>query len=124
MATVLITGANRGIGLELARLYVGRGDRVLAVCRRSTPELDALGLEVQAGIDVGDDGAVARLREAVGDTPLDVVINNAGILQPDTLESIDFAAVRRHFEVNALGPLRVSVALRRNLRSGSKLAIV
>lgn len=124
MATVLITGANRGIGLELARLAAKRGDRVIAVCRQPSAELAALGVEVHSGVDVTDGESLARLDESLGDTRLDVLINNAGILVPTGLDRLDFDAVRRQFEVNAIGPLRVAATLRHRLDRGSKIAIV
>ncbi|MFO7566075.1 MAG: SDR family oxidoreductase [Enhygromyxa sp.] len=124
MATVLITGANRGIGLELARLSAQRGDRVIAACRHSSPELEALDVELRPGVDVTDPESLAALDASLGDTTLDLLINNAGILVPTSLDELDFDAVRRQFEVNAMGPLRVVVALRGRLGSGSKIAIV
>ncbi len=51
MARIVITGANRGIGLELARIFFGRGDDVAAVCRQSSAELNALGVEVHEGVE-------------------------------------------------------------------------
>jgi NAD(P)-dependent dehydrogenase (short-subunit alcohol dehydrogenase family) len=124
MATVLITGANRGIGLELARIFTGRGDKVIAACRRGSAELEALGAEVLDGVEVADDGCMARLREGVGDRTIDVLVNNAGILQIDTLDQLDVATMRRQYEVNALGPVRVTAALRGSLRPGAKVAII
>ncbi|HRP95686.1 MAG TPA: SDR family NAD(P)-dependent oxidoreductase, partial [Rhodocyclaceae bacterium] len=93
MTTVLITGAARGIGLELCRHYRGRGERVIASCRNSTQALAALGVEVIEGIDVAHAEGAARLREALGDRPLDILINNAGVLVRDALGEIDFDAV-------------------------------
>jgi NAD(P)-dependent dehydrogenase (short-subunit alcohol dehydrogenase family) len=124
MATVLITGANRGIGLALAKLSAARGDRVIAVCRNSSAPLATLGVEVHAGVELTDSDSLARLHASLGDTRLDVLINNAGILIPTSLDKLDFDAVRRQFEVNAIGPLRVVIALRGRLGPGSKIAIV
>lgn len=124
MPTSLITGANRGIGLELARQLKARGHDVIATCRTSNADLDALGVRVIADVDVGDDGSVAALASALGDTTLDVLINNAGILQMETLDALDFDSIRRQFEVNSLGPLRVTAALLPNLDAGSKIALV
>ena len=124
MATVLITGANRGIGLELARIAHERGDRVFAACREPSPALTELGVEVLAGVDVTDSASLARLDAELGDAQLDVLVNNAGILIPTGLDDLDFDAVRRQFEVNAMGPLRVVKALRGRLGEGSKVAIV
>lgn len=124
MATYVITGANRGIGLELCRLAAERGAEVVAVCRRSSPELDALGVRVEAGVDVSDGDAVASLAERLGDLRIDVLINNAGLLSHESLEHLDVDAIRRQFEVNALGPLRVTAALAPRLSRGSKVGIV
>lgn len=124
MAVTLVTGANRGIGLELCRQLKARGDDVIAVCRESTPALDALGVRVEAGVDVSDAGAVADLAKRLKGAPLDVLINNAGILRGESLDTMDFAGVERQFEVNALGPLRVTAALAPQMREGAKVIII
>jgi NAD(P)-dependent dehydrogenase (short-subunit alcohol dehydrogenase family) len=124
MPTVLITGCNRGIGLQLCAQYSARGDDVIAVVRSSNAELDALPVRVITGIDVGDGGSMRLLKEAVGNQPIDVLLNNAGILRSDSLERLDYEAMEDQFRVNTLGPLRVTEALLDNLRKGSKVAIV
>ncbi|MDH3689678.1 MAG: SDR family oxidoreductase [Gammaproteobacteria bacterium] len=124
MSTVLITGANRGIGLELCRQYKQRNDRVIAVCRQSSSELNALDVEVRDGVDVTEEGSVNTFASALQGVKLDTLINNAGILSSETLASLDFDYIRRQFEVNTLGPLRVTVALLKCLKPGSKVAIV
>ncbi len=124
MATVCITGANRGIGLEMARQFKGRGDDVIACCRRSSDELDGLAVESVDGVDVADDAGVDRLARRLGDRRLDILVNNAGLLTDESLGDLDFDRMRRQFEINSLGPLRVTAALRRNLGAGSKVAIV
>jgi NAD(P)-dependent dehydrogenase (short-subunit alcohol dehydrogenase family) len=124
MATVVITGANRGIGLQLSKLFKDRGDDVVAVCRSGSSDLEALGAEVIDGVDVGDDACVPRLRAALGNRPVDVLINNAGILRGTSLGELDFDSCRQQFEINSLGPLRVTSALLDNLGAGSKIAII
>jgi NAD(P)-dependent dehydrogenase (short-subunit alcohol dehydrogenase family) len=124
MKRALITGANRGIGLQLTRQLLERGVEVLAVCRKSTTELDESGAEVIAGVDVADDDSVAGLATAVGDRKLDLLVNNAGILTRETIEDIGLDRIRKQFEVNSLGPLRVTLALLGNLGAGSLLAII
>lgn len=124
MANVLITGANRGIGLALAREYQGRGDDVIAAVRRSSPELDALGVRVETDVDVGSDDAVRSLTERLGDTPLDVLVCNAGMLRIDSLDELDLESVRQQIDVNAVGALRVVRALLSNLERGSKIALI
>ena len=124
MATVCITGANRGIGAELARLYQARGDTVVAVCRVPPDGPTTPGVEVVSGVDVTDDGGVTRLAEALDGRTVDVLVNNAGVLSDESLDDLDFDRMRRQFEVNSLGPLRVTAALRPNLGRGSKIAII
>jgi NAD(P)-dependent dehydrogenase (short-subunit alcohol dehydrogenase family) len=124
MPTILITGANRGIGLELCRQYAARGGDVIAVCRHSSDELDALGVQTIIGVDVADGETMAHLREAVGNQRIDVLINNAGILRRETLGEIDYDDMLLQYQVNTLGPLRVTEALLGNLVEGSKVAIV
>jgi NAD(P)-dependent dehydrogenase (short-subunit alcohol dehydrogenase family) len=124
MSTVLITGCNRGIGLELARQLKERGDDVIGVCRSSNDQLDALGIRLIDGIDVADGGCVATLKAAVGDEPLDILINNAGILRRDSFGELDYDGMLEQYRVNALGPLRVTEAFAVNLHEGSKVAII
>src|SRR5262249_2127173 len=88
MTTTLVTGANRGIGLELAKLRKAKGHDVIAVCRKSSPELDGLGVRVEAGIDVSDAASAAELKKRFADADIDHLIANAGILQGDTLDKL------------------------------------
>ncbi|MBW2405573.1 MAG: SDR family oxidoreductase [Deltaproteobacteria bacterium] len=124
MATVLITGANKGIGLELSRQLAGRGDTVLALCRKTSGELDALGVQVFEGVDVTDQAALEAVSRDLGDTQVDVLINNAGIFENETFDDLDLDQIRRQFEVNALGPLQVTSALQHHLGKGSKIIIM
>ncbi|MEQ9354514.1 SDR family oxidoreductase [Coleofasciculus chthonoplastes] len=124
MATYLITGANRGIGLEYCRQLTERGETAIAVCRKTSEALDSLGIRVETGIDITSDDSVADLASRLKNTPLDVLINNAGILRKNTLPQLDFDAIRQQFEVNALGALRVTQALLPNLGTGAKVAIM
>lgn len=124
MARVVVTGTSQGIGLELARQLAERGDEVIATCRKASAALSAIGCEVVEGVDVADAAGIERLEKAVGSRPLDIVINNAGILTRESLDDLDLDRMRAQYEVNALGPLRVTRALRGNLHDGSKVAIV
>ena len=124
MATILITGCNRGIGLQLASQLSGRGDTVIGVCRNPSDALSALGIRLITGIDVADGDSVSGLKSELGDISLDVLINNAGILIDDEFGSIDYDDMVTQYKVNTLGPLRVTEALRDNLSAGSKVAIV
>jgi len=124
MSTTVITGSNRGIGFELARQCAARGDSVVAVCRTSSPELDRLGVRIEAAVDVTSDEAVAALAQRLADEEVHLLVNCAGILRRTTLEDLDFDSCRRQFEVNALGPLRVTKALLPRLARGAKVALI
>lgn len=124
MTFAVVTGSNRGIGLELCRGLRARGYEVLAACRSRSKELDALGVEVVDGVEVSTEAGVKKLKDAVGDRSIDVLVNNAGILAHEALPDIDFASISKQFEVNALGPLRVTAALAPRLKRGSKVAFI
>ena len=124
MATVLVTGANRGIGLEYCRQLKARGDQVVAVCRQATPELEALGVRIEEGIELTEEVAIADLVARLDGLALDAVILNAGVLQSMGLEDLDPEGIRRQFEVNALAPLLLARALVRQMPRGSKLALM
>jgi len=121
MATVVVTGANRGIGLEYCRQLRSRGDRVIAICRSPSEELQKLDIRIESDVDITSDESVAELAKHLEGTPIDVLINNAGILQRVTLNELDFDSIRQQFEVNALGALRVTHRLLPNLHEGSKV---
>ena len=124
MGTVLVTGANRGIGLEYCRQLQARGDQVIAVCRSSSAELDALGVRIEAGIELTSEAAIADLAQRLQGAPLDVVILNAGLLESMGLDTLDPDAIRRQFEVNALAPLLLARALVDQMPHGAKLALM
>ena len=123
MAVWLVIGANRGIGLELARQLHEGGETVVATCRSTSDELDAVGCRVVEEIDVADDRVGTALVEQLGDVAPDVVVCNAGILRHGGGE-IDLESAREQFEVNTLGPLRVIKALLPRLEAGAKIGVV
>lgn len=118
MARVLVLGSNRGIGLELCRQLSARGDTVVATCRRTTPELGALGVEVHEGVDLTQRTTLDALAERLPEQSLDALLVVAGVLKGVSLEGLDAQVIRDLFEVNALGPLSAVHALRRCLRKG------
>jgi NAD(P)-dependent dehydrogenase (short-subunit alcohol dehydrogenase family) len=124
--TVLITGANRGIGLELARQYAAAGWRVIGTARKpeSAEELGATGADVMQ-LDVTDQASVDRLSQHLTGQPIDMLINNAGI-QPLMwkLAEVDFDEFEKALSVNAVGPVRVTRALVPNLRSGKVRKVI
>lgn len=124
MGTSVVTGANRGIGLELCRQLRERGADVVAVCRKSSSELEALAVKIVSGIDVCDAAAPERLAAELGGAPIDLLVHNAGILRHEGLESLDADSIRAQFETNALAPLRLTAALLPALHEGSKVAFI
>ena len=123
MSTVLVTGANRGIGLEYCRQLQQRGDQVIAVCRQSSPELDAIDVEIESGVDLINEANRANLVRRLTGRSLDTVILNAGLLVSMGLDDLDPEAIRRQFEVNALAPLLLARSLVPLMPWGSRLAL-
>ncbi|TVP55313.1 MAG: SDR family oxidoreductase [Halomonadaceae bacterium] len=121
---VVITGANRGIGLELARQWHERGERVTALCRQASEELLALGIRVIEDVDVTDEAVLNRLPDDLNGETVDILFNNAGLLTDEGLSTLDMDRIRHQFEVNALGPLKVTKALLPLLKKGSKVALM
>lgn len=124
MGYTLVTGANRGIGLELCKQLKARGDQVIGVCRKGSAELDALDIRIEPGIDVSDPGPIAQLAKRLDGIEIDVLVNNAGVLQAESLDRMNFKGIEQQFEINALGPLRVTTALLPLLHDGSKVVII
>jgi NAD(P)-dependent dehydrogenase (short-subunit alcohol dehydrogenase family) len=124
MPTAIVTGANRGIGLEFCRQLSTRGYEVSALCRSSSEALDALPVEVVTGFDVTDEAAVEKFATGLKPHSVDLLINNAGILRSVPFENVDADKIRELFEVNALAPLLVTTALLPALKDGAKIALI
>jgi NAD(P)-dependent dehydrogenase (short-subunit alcohol dehydrogenase family) len=125
--TFLVTGANRGLGLEFVKQLQAKGYKVIGTARKpdKATELKATGARVEQ-LDVASQSSVEALAEALNGVPIDVLINNAGMaIQKDSsLETLDFDAMERTFQVNSLGPLRVTQALLPNLQAGKDKTII
>lgn len=121
---ILITGSNRGIGLNFCKHYKNRGDTVYAVCRQSSAELDSLGVKVISGIEVTDNSSLAELAAQIDDNSLDIVINNAGILRDEVFGKLNIETIEQQFQTNALAPLKLSEALHHKLKNPSKLVFI
>lgn len=122
--TVVITGANRGIGYAMAKICQQRGDTVYALCRQSSTELDTLGVNVVEKIDVATEAGIEKAVSALNGTAIDLLINNAGILRDEQLNNLNQETIVEQFTVNALAPLCLTHALLDNLSSGSKIALI
>jgi NAD(P)-dependent dehydrogenase (short-subunit alcohol dehydrogenase family) len=125
MAAILITGAGRGIGLALTRQLAARGDRVIALCRTASAELQQIeGIRIIADIEVTDRAAIERLAAQLDKQPLDIVIHNAGILTLDSLNDLDIGNIEQQFAINSIAPLHLTQTLLPNLRNGSKVVLI
>lgn len=133
MPSVLITGANRGLGFEFVSQYERDGWRVLACCRRpeAAAELNALARSSGAGVsvhslDVGDAGSIRSLADELGDDPIDLLINNAGIMGPreETFGDIDYDLWPDIVSINIAGPLRMAEAFVDNVAASKRRMIV
>lgn len=126
MATIVITGANRGIGLELARQYQAAGDTVIRAMRGVDKAEPPFGTTI--ALDQTDADSVAKFAAALGDMPVDLLINNAGVIGPEAQSStdMDFPGFLSTLDANVLGPLRVTQAVLPNLRKAKagKIAVV
>ncbi|MCH8492230.1 MAG: SDR family oxidoreductase [Idiomarina sp.] len=121
---VLITGANRGIGLQLAKQYAEQGAHVFAACRKASKELIDSKVTIISGIDVTDPEAAEKLRNELGGTKIDILINNAGILTRENLESAPAKDILQQFTVNALAPLQLTLGMRAQLNSNAKVIMI
>lgn len=133
MSTVLVTGANRGLGIEFARQYGADGWKVYAACR-APAEASALQdlaaasggrIEVMA-LDVRDTASARAAAAKLAGVAIDLLLNNAGVGSPkgQKLGSLDYAAWQRVLDTNTLGPMRVTEAFLGNVEQGSQKKVV
>ncbi len=131
--TVFITGANRGLGLEFSRQYADQGWNVIATCRRpdAADELQAVAVAhdqvVIETLDVTVQSEIDTVAEKYSDLPIDVLLNNAGIwgdMDKQSWGSFDYDEHQKVYEVNAIGPLRVTQALMPNVLASEQKKIL
>ena len=125
--TALITGSNRGIGLELCKKLTEQGFDVIATCRQRSEALGALDVEIIEDVDVSSQQSLLQLVNTLSGRRIDWLINNAGIadgIAMDALDEDSIASCKRMFEVNSLGPLLTTQALVNNLAEGSKVGLM
>ena len=124
MSTFLITGSNRGIGLELCKQIHKRGDNVIATCREASKELRDLGVRIEENIEISSNVSIRNLSNKLSGVSLDCLIHNAGIYEFNSLENLDKESILHQFEVNALSPILITQSLKHLLNSSSKVAFI
>lgn len=124
MKTVVITGANKGIGFAFVQHYKRAGWQVYALCRQPSAALLQEDVKVIADIDVTDSSLSEKLSNHFKSVQIDLLINNAGVLGNESLGSIDYRSILKQLTVNSLGPLRVTEALLSNMNRGAKIALI
>ncbi len=126
--TMIVTGASRGIGLEMCRVLATRGDRVIATARATTPALaeiaSAHGVEVME-LEVTDAGSINALAKRLSGRPIDALINNAGVSSTaKSISELTMEELQRVFAINASAPMLVAAALLPNLRLGARKVVM
>lgn len=131
METVVITGANRGIGLGLVQVFLANNTRVIAACRH--PEAAAALRELAQNsaleilpLDVADEASVANFIASLADKPIDILINNAGTLGGDkqSASDMDYDTWAEAFAINTMAPFRLTVGLLANLKKSSRPRVI
>ncbi|KRA30001.1 MULTISPECIES: 1-hydroxy-2-glutathionyl-2-methyl-3-butene dehydrogenase [unclassified Nocardioides] len=126
MPTKVIIGADRGIARSIAEQLHAAGDDVLAVTMGDGSELAASGIAVESGINVTSDDAVDQLVKRLSNDNVEIewLVHVAGVMYLDNIDTVDYDDVRKQFEINTIGPLRVVRALRGFLVDGGKVGIL
>ena len=124
MATILITGGSRGLGLEFVRQYAADGDRVIAACREpaTASALKSVKGDVRVvALDVADGGSIRALADALNNEPIDILINHAGVYgKAQSLGKMDYAAWEDVFRINTIGPMHLTDALIPRIAAGKR----
>ncbi len=124
MSTYLITGANRGIGLELVRQLKDRGEDVIATCRSTSSELNSLSVRVETDIDITSGDSVSKLKENLKGIKVDILIQNAGVAEFNSLSNLDPESIVHQFKVNALSPLCFVQTMLSHLNKPAKIVLI
>lgn len=121
---VVITGANRGIGLALTKQFLSRGYQVFALCRQSSEQLEETEATVVEQVDVASEDGLTNMVKGLSGLNIDVLICNAGILRDEGLGRLNNDTIVEQFLVNSLAPINVVDRLLSQLKSGSKIAMI
>ncbi|HBC58232.1 MAG TPA: short-chain dehydrogenase [Gammaproteobacteria bacterium] len=121
---VVITGGNKGIGLELARAFYTNKDEVTVLCRKSSAALNKLDVNVIENIDVSLEHNIVEARNQLANSKIDIFINNAGIFEHETIDNLNLDNINKQWQVNALAPLVLLKHFQTVLCTGAKIALV
>ena len=124
MSTVVITGANGGIGMAFVEHYLNKGFQVYALCRKANEELKKSKAHVVEGVELTSEKSFEAVDKALKDVSIDILINNAGIFKNEKFGDLNFDDIQLQFTVNTLAPLRLTELLRDRLSAGSKVAMI
>lgn len=120
----LITGCNRGIGLELAKQLKAKGYEIYAICRTNSDELKAISNHIFDDVDVTNFNQLKEISDQLKSTKFDLLINNAGVLLPTSLSDLNTENINTMFQVNAVAPLVLTQVFLDKLDDGSKVAMI
>lgn len=121
---IVVTGANRGIGLSFCKFYSNLNFNVYGVCRQSSNELDKSSAKVIKNVDIANPQACKLLFEELSEIKIDILINNAGILTNESLSNMNYDSILKQFKVNTIGALRVTEGCLNSLHQGSKVVVI
>lgn len=124
--TIVITGAASGIGLSLVKYYLSKACNVLAIARKASEELQATEATIIEGVDVASPITLSKLKAELSfcDAKVDLLINCAGVLFRETLDDLNYDHIEQQWQVNALGPLRVTETVLPFMHEGAKVAMI
>lgn len=121
---IVITGGNRGIGLELVKIYQDRGDQVYVICRQSNEDLKRLGAQVVDEVDLTCPDVIRTINKRLSHIKIDLLINNAGVFENETLEDLNFESIQTQLTINTIAPLQICDALLPLIKHGGKIAFI
>jgi len=119
----IVTGSNRGIGLELCKQLKAKKYQVIALCRRASEDLVNLDVQIIENVDVKNFEKLKEVCTQIKD-PIDLLINNAGIYIKDDIKSLNFKMLEEQFEVNSIAPLKATLAFLPLMQKNSKIAMI
>lgn len=125
--TAIITGANRGIGLEITKQLLNKNYEVIALCRQSSKDLDALNCQTIEGFDIAHRKTIITTKKSLEDKTVDLLINNAGVWSDESLDDLDengIQSIQKTIDINAFGPLRVTHEFLALLKENSKIIFI